>query len=62
MDRDTQYWMIQAMQSYGGSFIKSLSMAWLRADQINTAKLEQAFPEYVEKYTKLGLEMRDNQQ
>lgn len=59
MDSDTKYWMIQAMQMHGGSFIKSLAMAWLRADHVNAKRLETTFPEYVKEYTKLGQMMKN---
>lgn len=59
MDSDTKYWMIQAMQMHGGSFIKSLAMAWLRADPFNAQKLENTFPEYVKEYTELGQMMKN---
>ena len=44
---------------HGGSFIKSLAMAWLRADPFNAQKLENTFPEYVKEYTKLGQMMKN---
>lgn len=42
--------VIKAMRLYGGSFVNALAMAWERADEINAAKIEAAFPEYIERY------------
>lgn len=44
---------IKAMQVYGGSFVKALANAWQHADEQNSAKIEAAFPEYIEKYSKM---------
>ena len=41
---------INAMQIYGGNFVKALANAWQHADQENSAKIEAAWPEYIEKY------------
>lgn len=41
---------IKAMQTYGGGFVRALASAWQVADEQNSAKLEAAFPEYIEKY------------
>jgi len=46
--------MIEAMEKYGGSFVKALAVCLRRADSINFDKLHTAFPEYVEKYQSLG--------
>lgn len=45
--------MIKAMKTYGGSFVKALAVAWEVADSENRKRLETAFPEIVEKYTKM---------
>ena len=54
MDNDVQYWMLEAMNLYGGSFVKNLSEAWQCADQFNSKKLEQAFPEIMKEYIEMG--------
>ena len=36
----------EAMQRFGGSFIKALGVAASKADPDNYKKLEEAFPEY----------------
>ena len=45
---------IMVMQSRGGSFVKALANAWWSADKTNAAKIEAAFPEYIEKYTAIA--------
>jgi uncharacterized HAD superfamily protein len=40
----------QAMQTYGGSFMKCIGMALERADQYNTVKILETWSEEVEKY------------
>jgi hypothetical protein len=42
---------IEAMERFGGSFVKSLAEAWYRADAVNKKRLEDAFP-YFEEYKK----------
>ena len=42
------------MQTFGGSFVKALAVAWQHADEDNTLKIEAAFPEYIEKYRTMG--------
>ena len=42
------------MVSYGGSFVKALGEALLHADPINTRKIKETFPEYWDRYFKIG--------
>lgn len=58
MNEET-YWMMKAMEEYGGSFVQSLSVAFRYADDNNFLKLSNAFPEYVKEYTELGLKLKD---
>ena len=44
----------QAMQTYGGSFMKCIGMALERADQNNTVKILETWSEDVEKYYKFS--------
>lgn len=43
------------MQEYGGSFAQYIGKSLLVADSGNRARLEQAFPELLEKYFKWPL-------
>jgi pyruvate/2-oxoacid:ferredoxin oxidoreductase beta subunit len=47
---EVQMKVVDAMQDYGGSFVKALAECYRRADPINFAKLQNAFPEYWEQY------------
>lgn len=46
--------VVDAMQEYGGGFVKALASCYRRADPINFAKLQNAFPEYWEEYEKMA--------
>jgi len=38
------------MRQYGGSFARALAEAWFKADVVNQQRLEQAFPDFFERY------------
>lgn len=40
----------EAMQKTGGGFVKALGETLMRADTVNRAKLQAAFPEYMARY------------
>ncbi len=44
---------VEAMEKYGGDFVKALAQCFYRADNDNLKKLEDAFPEYLEEYSKM---------
>lgn len=46
--------VIEAMEKYGGSFVKALAEAARRADAINLAKIKNAFPDYWWQYTEMA--------
>lgn len=46
--------VIDAMQKYGGSFVKALASAACQADAFNLQKLKTAFPEYWQQYTEMA--------
>jgi pyruvate/2-oxoacid:ferredoxin oxidoreductase beta subunit len=43
---------IEAMEKYGGSFVKALAVCFRKADPVNFAKLRQTFKKYWEDYRK----------
>lgn len=45
---------LEAMEKYGGSFVKNLVVSVRLADPVNLKRLQNAFPEYFEKYRKIG--------
>lgn len=51
------YWTIEAMAKYGGSFVKALAEAAGRADPQNLGRIKFAWPEYWEEYEKTGREL-----
>lgn len=46
--------IIDAMRTYGGSFVKCLAECFEHADVVNTEKLKKSFPEYWEEYRKMS--------
>ena len=48
--------VIQAMQKYGGGFVKCLASAALHTDNINFNKIKTTWPEYWEQYSALANE------
>jgi len=50
MTHDERLIMLEAMKQYGGSFAKAIAAAWTLADATNCRKLEECFPELIEKY------------
>lgn len=49
MTRQQQFDTLRNMQG-GGHFASALSVAWMRADAGNSARLAAAFPDLVERY------------
>lgn len=47
---DQELKVVEAMEVYGGSFVMALAECYRHADPINFAKLQNAFPEYWERY------------
>ena len=54
MTHDEKLLMVLAMERYGGGFVQALAECFMKADRINQAKLEAAFPEYVKEYRELA--------
>ena len=50
MNKNDDFAILQAMQTYGGSFAKGIARAAFAADNTNYAKLKAAFPELWERY------------
>ena len=46
--------VVKGMEAYGGSFVQALANAISYADMVNAGKIKKAFPEYWEKYLKIG--------
>lgn len=52
VDYNEQNRVARAMIRWGGSFIRYLGEALIRADPINAQKIQDAFPEYWKDYLK----------
>lgn len=50
MKTDHDYQIIEAMQTYGGSFVKQLGLLCCLADATNFQKLKSTFSNYWEEY------------
>ena len=51
------YWTIEAMAKYGGSFVKALAKAARHADPQNLVKIKTTWIEYWMEYEKTGHEL-----
>ena len=54
--REEKYMVSSAMEKYGGSFVKALGVALDKADENNTLKIRNIFPEYWKKYLKVFID------
>jgi len=50
----TDYDISQAMQRFGGSFVKGLGALWQAGDEINRRRLKVAFPDFWREYQLLA--------
>jgi len=50
----SDYEVINAMETYGGGFVKALAVAFRRADGTNFAKLRYTFDEYWKQYQQMA--------
>jgi hypothetical protein len=48
---EEDYYIIERMEIYGGSFVKSLANCFRHADPINRQKLKETFKEYWKQYS-----------
>lgn len=51
---DHDYSVIDAMETFGGSFVQALAVCFRRADRYNFAKLKITFPDYWKQYSDLA--------
>lgn len=50
LDDQQYFYTLKTMETLGGGFVHNLAQAWTRADSYNRGRLEQAFPDMVERY------------
>jgi len=49
-----EYWTVEAMTKYGGSFVQALAGAYRAADDVNRAILRRAFAHTFAEYAELA--------
>lgn len=52
-------WTIDAMEAFGGSFVKQLGALARRADPVNLRKIKNTWQNYWTMYEKTGREMEE---
>lgn len=62
MPDDTDFWTIEAMREYGGSFVKALAELASRADNWNLGRIKVCFKTYWKEYEKHGAKMKAERQ
>ena len=50
---------LEAMEKFGGGFVKSLRFCYTKADPINKGRLLDAFPDYFERYKRIAREQTE---
>lgn len=48
----TKHQIFRAMHRFGGFFASQLAFAWIHADSENQERIEAAFPDLIEQYSK----------
>ncbi len=54
MHDEEDFKVVEAMEKYGGGFVKSLAQCFFHADMNNFAKLKETFSEYWEQYRQMA--------
>ena len=52
---ESEYKVVEAMELYGGSFVKQLGKLFYLADAFNFVILKDAFPEYWKQYEDMAI-------
>lgn len=47
---ERDYQIVDAMECYGGGFVKALAQAWRHGDPINRRRIKMAFADYWQEY------------
>lgn len=55
MNNDRDYWTVEAMRKFGGSFVQILAELASHADHVNLYKIKATWPEYWEEYERMGI-------
>ncbi len=59
MSEPTDYEIVQAMERFGGGFVRALAGAWYRADDENQARIRASFHELWAEYAEHVRMQRD---
>lgn len=62
MENENDYWTVEAMEKYGGSFVKILATMARRADPTNLAKIKYTWSNYWYEYQAIGRDMRKEEE
>lgn len=54
--------VLDAMEKYGGSFVKALAAAWRAADSDNSFRLHLVFQHYWDRYLHIVVEDKERQE
>lgn len=57
---ETELRIVEAMEKYGGDFVKALANAMRHADHINRAKIISTWPEYWASYEVMAKQAKRN--
>ena len=57
--KEKDYYMREAMRTFGSAFIQALAECLERADTTNYGRLEMAFPEYIAQYRRKANENKN---
>jgi hypothetical protein len=57
MSSVTDWDVVRAMETCGGSFVRTLALCFHLADQDNYGRLKVAFPEYWQQYSEMAVLM-----
>ena len=52
--------VIEAMETYGGSFVRALALLYRTADPLNRARVRHSFGDYFEEYRALAARRREH--
>lgn len=57
---DQDFWTLEAMTTYGGSFVKKLAECARHADDENLLKIKDTWPAYWAQYQLMGDKLKNN--
>lgn len=52
------FYVIRAMRVYGGDFVQALAEAYNRADEENSRRIRETWPEYWQQYSEMAEQLK----